>query len=54
VLITETVVTNKDKYSSCAKFLGALYSGREEVGVDSIPSSNANTSKTSDTSRYNY
>lgn len=54
VLITETVVTNKDKYSSCAKFLGALYSGREEVGVDSIQSSNPNTSKTSDTSRYNY
>ena len=54
VLITETVVTNKDKYSSCAKFLGALYSGREEVGVDSIPGASANPSKSSDTSRYNY
>jgi hypothetical protein len=52
VLITETVVTNKDKYSSCAKFLGALYSGREEVGVDSIQG--PSTTKTIDTSRYAY
>jgi hypothetical protein len=53
VLITETVVNNKDKYSSCGRFLGALYSGREETGADSTPNLGSGT-KAIESSRYSY
>ena len=66
VLITETVVNQKDKFGSCARFLGALYSGREETGADHTPnlgignsSSSGSTggggsAKPADSGRYSY
>ena len=63
VLITETVVNQKDKFGSCARFLGALYSGREETGADHTPNlgignssstGGGGSAKPVDSSRYSY
>lgn len=34
VMMTESVVTEQDKFQDCGKYLGALYSGSETAGKD--------------------
>jgi|TARA_E500000178_G_scaffold139886_1_gene139520 hypothetical protein len=51
VMMTESVVTEQDKFQDCGKYLGALYSGSETAGKDfdaGLSESN------NDTDRYSY
>ena len=52
VMMTESVVTEQDKFQDCGKYLGALYSGSETAGknFDAGLSEESNN----DTDRYSY
>ena len=53
VMMTESVVTEQDKFRDCGKYLGALYSGSETAGKD-FDAGLSNESSTSDDDRYSY
>ena len=52
VMMTESVVTEQDKFQDCGKYLGALYSGSETAGKDF--DAGLSEESNNDTDRYSY
>ena len=53
VLITETVVSDRENFANCGKYLGALYNGAQTAG-EGIDTDLSNDSDSGASDRYSY